>query len=1692
MLTDGTPGRTTAAPRNGFSELVNLELLNYLHLTQAAAEQREMRMTLADDARAIEDIDNEVTTSAITLLFGDPTRPDGYERREPHDFVGARMAGLPREEARQALRGWLESRYNVWATTTDDVNSVRLDERDRYGADPDDWYMPQDRFGEWERRHRVIFDHVRVHHRDQPHYRHRYVRQVDGRREPTRTLHDVTRRTRAMRIRRRRVRQERRAYQRQLAYARHLARVRRRRRRARRRRARARGPDAVPELVSSDTSSEDDSDSEGDSDSNSDSEDEKEEDEDNDGPPDDRGPPRDDEDNGGGAAAPRNNGGRGPPGPPAGSGDTSRHSGGGGDAPPHPPDDDSGPEEAPAAVDLTPEEAEEINFLLQPGPRDAPPDDDRESLQDGAGVPRLWYSDHGREGEATLYLSRAKLRAYIESSGGPSKLFTEAVSGGPAVPADKKVIDVINCADDIPPAERKRVEDLLEEFRDVFQTNPTGGVKPCNAPPIRLLWKDGKVVYCRCPRPKWSKEAEIILAAWAEQQVRLGYFKPDPSCKSAYRPHIAPKAGGKLRICIDFRDGNRHLDKAVPRVPKGNEEAQKLLGHQRYITCDFFANYNQFIMPEEDSKGCGCWVPGRFGIIRPTRKFFGELNAGVGPQAYVYETMSELAAAKDGRLACFRDDLSMGVDATPTTTIWDELLRNCRELLEKCRESGQTLKPSKFCYGFTSAEFYGWRIDATTIQPLKRVLAPILAARSPDTVQTDKVSALRRVLGLFNTLRHRVPRYSERIRPMTALLRKGTKWEWTRECEEAFQAVLATLRENVILHKHDPDHPLTIRCDASDGGWGVAIFQVIPTADGADQRNVLLYDSGRWTPRQAGLPVYYREFYALVYGCKAAAPFVAESKFIPIVEGDHQPLTWVNHSRRDFVLQALLDEHLPPHFQYKYLPGPQNVTADALSREPFLPQATSTTLAPSGLSTAVRVALDALPATAKSARFFVFAHGDTLELQRAVRSWQAKTAPPISRGKPTTENLVSHRDDIIVLVPDAPDSAVVTRRALECAPDTVLCVLLPSELVRYVSLTEKGTRDHELAARIRSLHKIVFTANSLIWLIQGARKDLGHSVYSTLTGHGEPDKSVYARTRYVCLGDHHSSTVVHQHLPLADVAKGSRAGLEAQVGTLAQWRKEQTNRAVPEETKIIPHVVGDVTLGAVLDKITGVPKILVPVRRRYPLITLIHEEYLHSGVKKTLQVLLRQYWWPGITADVKTVLKDCHSCAVANARVNRAHQHFARTRHKGRTASIDHHAYPQDIYGCTGILMVVTESAYVILIAVRDKSAATTARSLINFAFPIIGFPDILRSDEDAGHMSTLMECISDAHGVNRMSTGGYHPTGLAEVERRWDVINRFMRIMTPDQVERWSDFTGLFMMVMDSTTHRRLAASPAEHQHGRPLRMPTDALLRSPATKVADEGSPPTTAEAQEQIRQLRVLLLHFKNLARESQLEYETAIDRLNARGRKADFEVGDLVSYYMPAKRALTASVKHSLQFRAPAKVIAVLEGHVYKIKDQRNGKLLTRHVSSLRKYEARPQGINGLLQFRRFTRLERGVFIVARQDRDATDVFVAQVTRGDDKNFWYHKWAAKRDTRVSHAYWYPVWAPLPGSSTQRRVAQVTCPAGYKPYVRRMLRSAARNGSHSLVVADSFSIKPRGRLPTKTRHRVLQLGFQKACQL
>jgi hypothetical protein len=206
--------------------------------------------------------------------------------------------------------------------------------------------------------------------------------------------------------------------------------------------------------------------------------------------------------------------------------------------------------------------------------------------------------------------------------------------------------------------------------------------------------------------------------------------------------------------------------------------------------------------------------------------------------------------------------------------------------------------------------------DGISVDPEK--VQEVMDWKPPTTVRQ-----IRSFLGLAGYYRRFIPGFTRIAKPMTELLKKGVKYEWSQKCEDAFHTLRQHLTTAPVLAQPDNTKPFEVYCDASGTGLGCVLMQ--------DNR-VIAYASRALRPHEQNYPTHDLELAAVVHALKIWRHYLMGAHCN--IYTDHKSLKYIftqadlNMRQRRW-LELIKDYDLEVH----YHPGKANVVADALSRK---------------------------------------------------------------------------------------------------------------------------------------------------------------------------------------------------------------------------------------------------------------------------------------------------------------------------------------------------------------------------------------------------------------------------------------------------------------------------------------------------------------------------------------------------------------------------------------------------------------------------------------------------------------------------------------------------------------------------------------------------------------------------------------
>ena len=92
------------------------------------------------------------------------------------------------------------------------------------------------------------------------------------------------------------------------------------------------------------------------------------------------------------------------------------------------------------------------------------------------------------------------------------------------------------------------------------------------------------------------------------------------------------------------------------------------------------------------------------------------------------------------------------------------------------------------------------------------------------------IAGVQRFLGVTQYLGSFLPRVSDMTKPLRDVTQKDIEFLWDEPQQKALDALKAAVTSTPVLRCYNLDEKVTLQCDASQSGLGVAVLQGQPVA----------------------------------------------------------------------------------------------------------------------------------------------------------------------------------------------------------------------------------------------------------------------------------------------------------------------------------------------------------------------------------------------------------------------------------------------------------------------------------------------------------------------------------------------------------------------------------------------------------------------------------------------------------------------------------------------------------------------------------------------------------------------------------------------------------------------------------------------------------------------------------------------
>ena len=328
---------------------------------------------------------------------------------------------------------------------------------------------------------------------------------------------------------------------------------------------------------------------------------------------------------------------------------------------------------------------------------------------------------------------------------------------------------------------------------------------------------------------------------------------------------------------------------------------------------------------------------------------------------------------------------------------------------------------------------------------------------------------------------------------------------------------------------------------------------------------------------------------------------------------------------------------------------------------------------------------------------------------------------------------------------------------------------------------------------------------------------------------------------------------------------------------------------------------------------------------RVEIIRLHHDTPMggHGGQWKTAEMVTRNFWWPGVTREVKRYVEGCDAC-------QRNKNHTEQPAGKLMPNSIPDKVWTHILVdfvmklplaqGYDSILVVVDWFTKMVhFVPTTEKTMAEgLARLFRDNVWQLHGLPESIISDRGPQFVAGLMRELNEMLGIKTKLSTAFHPQTDRQTERMNQELEQYLQMFIDHHQEQWPEWLGMAEFVYNNKAHSSTKVLPFEANNGWNPRMGFK-LRKKGRFKGAERFS-----------RKMEEVQSEANTALTKVQEEMRQYADR--KRGEAVEYKVGDLVllsTKDLKWQMVGRSSEKLVKQFVGPYKIKAIVSSDIVEL-------------------------------------------------------------------------------------------------------------------------------------------------------------------
>jgi len=273
----------------------------------------------------------------------------------------------------------------------------------------------------------------------------------------------------------------------------------------------------------------------------------------------------------------------------------------------------------------------------------------------------------------------------------------------------------------------------------------------------------------------------------------------------------------------------------------------------------------------------------------------------------------------------------------------------------------------------------------------------------------------------------------------------------------------------------------------------------------------------------------------------------------------------------------------------------------------------------------------------------------------------------------------------------------------------------------------------------------------------------------------------------------------------------------------------------------------------------------------------------HGGQWKTVELVTRNFWWPGVTKEVKQYVEGCDAC---QHNKNRTEQPAGKLMPNSIPEKPWTHISTDFItklplaQGYDSILVVVDRLTKMVhFVPTMEKTSAEgLARLFRDNVWKLHGLPESIILDRGPQFAAGLMRELNGMLGIASKLLTAFHPQTDGQTERMNQELEQYLRMFIDHRQEQWPEWLGTAEFAYNNKVHSSTQTMPFKANYGQDPRMGFEGRKKG------------KYEEAEKFVTKIKEIQEEAKAALGKAQEKMKRYADR--KRAEVNEYKVGDLV--------------------------------------------------------------------------------------------------------------------------------------------------------------------------------------------------------